>query len=262
VSRRNRSTAATTAAASSGEAEGATISSLGLRLGTAGDHASVRADTVQAMPSEPRPRLRGVFHQWAFVAALIAGAVLVTRAPSGRAAAVGGVYAAALAGMFGASALYHRVPWPPSLRPWFRRLDHAMIFVLIAGTTTPVTVLGLEGVLPVVVLAVVWTGALVGVLLNLVWIGAPRRLVASVYVVLGWVGIVLLPETARHIGLAPALLFVAGGALYTAGAAIYMRRRPDPRPAVFGFHELFHVFVIAAALAHYIAIAAFVVPRG
>jgi hemolysin III len=95
-----------------------------------------------------------------------------------------------------------------------------------------------------------------------VWTGAPRRLVAGVYVVLGWVGIVLLPETARHIGVAPALLFVLGGALYTVGAVIYMRRRPDPRPAVFGFHELFHLLVIAAALAHFVAIAGFVVPRG
>ena len=213
-------------------------------------------------PDQPKPRLRGVLHQWAFYVSLVAGGLLVALAPSGRAAIVGGVYAVALAGMFGASALYHRGAWTPSVRPWLRRLDHSMIFVLIAGTSTPVTVLGLEGVLPVVVLAVVWGGALVGVLLKLVWIGAPRRLVASVYVVLGWVGIVLLPETARHLGLAPALLFVAGGALYTAGAVIYMQRRPDPRPAVFGFHELFHLLVVAAALAHFVAIAGFVVPRG
>jgi len=210
----------------------------------------------------PKPRLRGVLHQWAFYVSLVAGALLVALAPSGRAAVVGGVYAVALAGMFGASALYHRGAWTPSVRPWLRRLDHSMIFVLIAGTSTPVTVLGLQGVLPVVVLAVVWGGALVGVLLKLVWIGAPRRLVASVYVVLGWIGIVLLPETARHLGLAPALLFVAGGAFYTAGAVIYMLRRPDPRPAVFGFHELFHLLVVAAALAHFVAIAGFVVPRG
>jgi len=210
----------------------------------------------------PKPRLRGVLHQWAFYVSLVAGGLLVALAPSWRAAAVGGIYAVALAGMFGASALYHRGAWTPSVRPWLRRLDHSMIFVLIAGTSTPVTVLGLQGVLPVVVLAVVWGGALVGVLLKLVWIGAPRRLVASVYVVLGWIGIVLLPETARHLGLAPALLFVAGGAFYTAGAVIYMLRRPDPRPAVFGFHELFHLLVVAAALAHFVAIAGFVVPRG
>jgi hemolysin III len=214
------------------------------------------------MPSEPKPRLRGVFHQWAFFVSLVAGAVLVAAAPTGRAAVVGAIYAAALAGMFGASALYHRVAWRPSVRPWFRRLDHSMIFVLIAATSTPVTVLGLEGVLPVVVLAIVWGGALVGVLLKLVWIGAPRRLVAAVYVLLGWVGVLLLPETIASVGIAPAVLFAVGGALYTAGAVIYMRRRPDPRPAVFGFHELFHLLVIAAALAHFVAIAGFVVPRG
>jgi hemolysin III len=164
--------------------------------------------------------------------------------------------------MFGASALYHRVAWRPSLLPWFRRLDHSMIFVLIAGTCTPVTVLSLEGVLPIVVLSVLWGGALAGVLLKLVWLGAPRRLAALVYVVLGWIGVLMLPATVSNVGLAPGLLFVAGGALYTAGAVIYMRQRPDPRPAVFGFHEVFHVFVIAAALAHFVAIAAFVVPRG
>jgi hemolysin III len=214
------------------------------------------------MATELKPRLRGVFHQWAFVVSLVAGAVLVAAAPTGRAAVVGAVYAIALAGMFGASALYHRVSWRPSLLPWFRRLDHSMIFVLIAGTCTPVAVLSLEGVLPILVLSVLWGGALAGVLLKLVWLGAPRRLVAGVYVVLGWVGILLLPETVRSVGVVPAMLFVAGGALYTAGAVIYMRRRPDPRPAVFGFHEIFHIFVIAAALAHFIAIAAFVVPSG
>src|ERR687890_2407165 len=107
---------------------------------------------------EPKPRLRGVLHQWAFFVSLVAGAVLVALAPTGRAAAVAALYVAELAGMFGASALYHRVAWRPSLRPWFRRLDHSMIFVLIAGTSTPVTVLGLQGVLPVVVLVVMWAG--------------------------------------------------------------------------------------------------------
>jgi hemolysin III len=217
---------------------------------------------VEIMPPEAKPRLRGVSHQWAFLVSLAAGAALVVLAPSERAAAVGAVYAIALAGMFGASALYHRVPWPPRLLPWFRRLDHSMIFVLIAGTCTPVAVLSLEGVLPVVVLAVLWGGALAGVLMNLVWPGAPRVLDATVYMVLGWVGLLLLPETVRAAGFAPALLFVVGGALYTAGAVVYVRKRPDPSPTVFGFHEVFHLFVIAAALAHFIAIAGFVVPRG
>jgi hemolysin III len=164
--------------------------------------------------------------------------------------------------MFGASALYHRVAWRPALRPWFRRLDHSMIFVLIAGTCTPVAVLALEGALPVVVLALLWGGAAVGVVLKLVWLGAPRRVVAGVYLGLGWIAVLLLPEVVRRTGPAAAALFVAGGMLYTAGALVYARRRPDPAPAVFGFHEIFHLFVIAAALAHFVAIAAFVVPRG
>ncbi len=212
--------------------------------------------------ADGRPRLRGVSHQWAFAAALVAGVVLVLSAPSGTAAAVGGIYAAALAGMFGASALYHRIAWRPSLRPWMRRLDHSMIFVLIAATYTPVLVLGLDGLLPALVLGVVWAGAAAGVVLELVWITGPQRLAVFLYIVLGWVGFALLPEVIRTAGPAPAVLFVAGGLLYTAGAVVYVRRRPDPRPAVFGFHEIFHLFVIAAAAAHFIAIAAYVVPGG
>ena len=221
-----------------------------------------RRDRPVPEAPERKPRLRGVSHQWAFAASLVAGAMLVATAPTGRAAAVGALYAAALAGMFGASALYHRVSWRPSIQPWMRRLDHSMIFVFIAGTYTPVTVLSLGGVLPVVILAIVWGGALAGVALKLVWITAPKGLVASVYVLLGWVGLALLPEVLRSAGVLPALLFIAGGVLYTAGAVVYVRRRPDPRPAVFGFHEVFHAFVIAAAVAHFIAIAVFVVPQG
>jgi hemolysin III len=209
-----------------------------------------------------KPRLRGVFHQWAFFVSVVAGAVLVLLAPTGRAAAVGGIYAGALAGMFGASALYHRVPCRPAVRAWLRRLDHSMIFVLIAGTSTPIAVLALQGVLPTVVLVVVWVGALAGLVVNLVWLSAPRALIAGLYVVLGWVGVLLLPEIVTHVGIAPAALFVLGGAFYTVGAVIYARRRPDPLPAVFGFHEVFHVLVIAAALSHFVAIAGFVVPRG
>ena len=173
------------------------------------------------------------------------------------------VYAVALAGMFGASALYHRVAWRPALRPWFRRLDHSMIFVLIAGTCTPVTVLGLDG------------RRCRSSCSRSVGRRARRRRCSSSCGSARRGGSsrrstscsagsasCCCPRLARRTGIAPALLFVAGGALYTAGAVIYMRQRPDPRPAVFGFHELFHVFVIAAAIAHFVAIAAFVVPRG
>ncbi len=209
-----------------------------------------------------KPRLRGVSHQWAFFAALVAGVVLVVNAPSRRALAAAAVYAAALAGMFGASALYHRIDWRPRVSVWMRRLDHSMIFVLIAGTYTPIALLLLDGDFSRIVLGVLWGGAILGLVLNLVWIGAPSWLAALIYVALGWVGIATLPQLIRGGGAMAAALLVAGGVLYTAGAVVYARRRPDPRPAVFGFHEVFHVFVIAAAIVHFVAVAFFVVPRG
>ena len=215
------------------------------------------------MPTEPlKPRLRGVFHQWAFMVSLVAGAVLVAAAPTGRAAAVGAVYAVALAGMFGASALYHRVAWRPSLRPWFRRLDHSMIFVLIAGTYTPFALLVLHGTLSRVVLVAVWGGALLGIVLKLVWIDAPKWLIATVYLALGWVGIVTIPQLVSRAGIGAVTLLVVGGLLYTAGAVIYALRRPDPSPKVFGYHEIFHLLVIAAAAVHYAAVVAYALPAG
>jgi hemolysin III len=209
-----------------------------------------------------KPRWRGLSHQWAFGVAVIAGALLVLGAPSSRAAAVAAIYGAALAGMFGASALYHRVNWRARLEPWMRRLDHAMIFVLIAGSYTPVALLLLHGALASVLLVVLWAGALGGIVLKLAWITAPSWLVAGIYVALGWAGAAAFPTIVSAAGLAPALMIVVGGVLYTMGAVVYARRRPDPRPAVFGFHEVFHLFVIAAAAVHFVAIAVYVIPRG
>ena len=143
-----------------------------------------------------------------------------------------------------------------------RRLDHSMIFVLIAGTYTPIALLLLDGDASRIVLGVLWGGAILGLVLNLVWIGAPSWLAALIYVVLGWVGIATLPQLIRGGGAMAATLLVSGGVLYTAGAVVYARRRPDPSPAVFGYHEVFHVFVIAAAVVHFVAVAVFVVPRG
>ena len=215
-----------------------------------------------ATPADERPTWRGWLHTVAFVLAIPMALFLTLSASGTPARTAAGIYGLSLVLAFGSSAAYHRLATTERAQRVLQRVDHSMIFVLIAGTCTPVVVLSLEGVLPIVVLIVLWGGALAGVLLKLVWLGAPRWLGATVYVVLGWIGILLLPETVRSAGIAPAALFVAGGALYTAGAVIYLRQRPDPRPAVFGFHELFHVFVIAAALAHFVAIAAFVVPRG
>jgi hemolysin III len=212
-------------------------------------------------PTAPsRPRFRGVVHQWSFFVALAAGAGLVAWAPAGRATAATAVYAAALAGLLGTSALYHRVTWRPSVRAWLRRLDHSMIFVLIAGTYTPFAVLVLDEPLNVVLLAGVWGGAVAGILFTLVWADAPPWMTAAAYVALGWFSIIAMPEITERAGPGALALLAAGGLAYTAGAIVYARRRPDPRPATFGYHEIFHVLVVVAAAAHFAAVAAFAVP--
>jgi hemolysin III len=210
----------------------------------------------------PKPRLRGVSHQWAFFFSLVTGAALVVAAPAGRPTVASAIYAASVAALFGTSALYHRVTWPtPAARRWMRRLDHSMIFLLIAGTYTPFALLVLEGTLATVILVVVWAGALGGILLKLVWIDAPKPLVAALYVVLGWVAVVAFPDLVEGLGLTSTALVAAGGLLYTAGAVVYALGRPDPVPAVFGYHEIFHALVIAAAALQY-AVIVFVVVRG
>jgi hemolysin III len=217
-------------------------------------------------PSQPeppvRPRLRGVVHQWSFFVALAAGVALVVLAPAGRATVACAVYAVALCGLLGTSALYHRVTWRPSIRPWMRRLDHSMIFVLIAGTYTPFAVLLLSQPLSGVVLIGVWAGAAAGILFTLVWIRAPKWLTAAAYVALGWFSLIAIPQLVERTGPVAFALLAGGGVAYTAGAVVYARRRPDPRPGVFGYHELFHVLVVVAALAHFVAVAAYAAPAG
>jgi hemolysin III len=206
-----------------------------------------------------KPRLRGVSHQYAFFVALAAGAALVVLARGGEARVVAGVYALSLSAMFGASALYHRIDWSPRPAAWLRRLDHSMIFVLVAGTYTPFAVLVLAPALGWTVLAVVWGGALVGIVISLLWIDAPRWLTALLYVALGWVSIVVMPQLWDRAGVLAVALLATGGLLYTAGAVVYARRRPDPAPRIFGYHEVFHVLVIAAAAVHFAAVALYTV---
>jgi hemolysin III len=206
-----------------------------------------------------KPRLRGVFHQYAFYAAVVAGTVLVALSDSARELVATWIYAAALAAMFGVSALYHRIHWQsPRVRAWMRRLDHSTILLLIAGTYTPFALLAFDGAIADAILITVWAGAAAGLVLNLAWIDAPKWLVAVVFAALGWVGVVALPQM-FDLGVAPATLVLAGGALYTLGAVTYALKRPNPAPGVLGYHEVFHLLVIGAAATHFVAIAVFVV---
>jgi hemolysin III len=209
-----------------------------------------------------KPRLRGVSHQWAFFVSVACGAALVVVADSGRAMLAAAIYAASVSGLLGTSALYHRVTWRPDVRRWMRRLDHAMIFFLIAGTYTPIALLALHGTLATVVLAIVWGGAAAGIALKLGWIDAPKSLTAVIYVALGWVCVATFGQLTSSIGIAAVCVLAFGGLLYTAGAVIYALGRPNPVPGVFGYHEVFHALVIAAAAAHYAVIAFVVLPRG
>jgi hemolysin III len=209
-----------------------------------------------------KPRLRGVFHQHGFFVSLASGTLLVVLATTTRASVAAAIYAASVSALFGVSALYHRITWTTTARRRMRRLDHAMIFLLIAGTYTPVGLLVLHGTLATVVLAVVWGGAVGGIVLELAWTRAPRWLGGTVYLALGWVAVVAMPQLFARLGVAGGLLIVAGGLAYTAGAAIYALRRPDPVPAVFGYHEVFHLLVIAGVAAHFLAISLYALPAG
>lgn len=206
------------------------------------------------MEDSARPRLRGVVHQWSFFAALAGGAALVALAEGAAEVVAALVYAAALAAMLGASALYHRFPWrSAAARLRARRADHAMIFVFIAGTYTPFALLVLDGALRAVVLAVVWGGALAGLVLKLAWVEAPRWLSAVAYLALGWVGVVAVPQVFSA-GIAAGVLLLVGGGLYTVGALTYASTWPNPFPATFGFHEVFHALVVAAAASQFVAV--------
>jgi hemolysin III len=196
-----------------------------------------------------------VFHEWAFFASLGAAALLLVLAGGVREAVASSVYVAALAALFGVSALYHRVTWSPPVRAWMRRLDHSTIFLFIAGTYTPFALLAIQGTLGWVVLTVVWAGAVFGMLLSLAWIGAPKWLAAIVYLALGWAGVLAAPQLFSGAGVAAATLVAVGGVLYTIGAVAYATKRPDRWPATFGYHELFHVLVVAAATVQFIAVA-------
>src|SRR4029453_4199953 len=208
-----------------------------------------------------KPRLRGLSHAVAFVIALPLGLALVLEAHTGRGRLSAIVFAATVAAMFGASALYNIPNWREAPRRWLRRVDHAGIYALIAGTYTAFGLLVLSGYWRWGVLSIVWAGALAAIVLKFAWLDAPKWISAVIAVALGWVGVIVSPQLLHAIGVGALLLMLAGGLLYTLGALVYALRRPDPRPAVFGFHEVFHVLVIAAVACQYSAVALFVLPE-
>jgi hemolysin III len=206
------------------------------------------------------PRLRGLLHAHAAWVAAVAAIVLIALAPTGAARVAALVYGIGLIALFTVSALYHRWPGDPRWKPWLRRMDHSTIFVFIAASYTPVGLLVLDGTVQIVVLVSVWAGALAGIVMSVAWISAPRWLQALTYLLVGWVAVLALPQLADRAGVAPLVLLAVGGGLYSLGALVYALRRPDFWPRTYGFHEVFHTLVIAAAVVHFVAMAGWVVP--
>jgi hemolysin III len=201
-----------------------------------------------------KPRLRGHLHQWAAVTFFVAGIVLIVNANGTKARVASAIYALTVCLLYGTSALYHRVTWKPNARAVMKRLDHSMILVLIAGTYTPFALLLLTGTTSTVVLIVAWGGALAGITLRMLWIGAPRWAVIPPYLLVGWIAVFILPELLHAGGVATLVLVAGGGLVYTLGAVVYAVRRPDPWPRTFGYHEVFHGMTILAGVMMYIAI--------
>jgi hemolysin III len=232
------------------------------RPDTGSHHATARTAIASAAAAvaAAKPRLRGVSHVYALFVAVVAGVALVVTAPAGVATFAATVYATTLAGMFGASALYHRGDWPPETARRLLQLDHTAIFLLIAGTYTPIALLAVDGPMRVATLVAVWTIAAAGIGFEWMPIPAPRGYVTGVYMGLGWIGAFAFVPLWEKTGALGVALIAGGGLAYTIGAIVHAARRPDPWPDVFGYHEIFHVFVIVAALMHYCAIAFLVLP--
>ena len=206
--------------------------------------------SAEAVAGE-KPRWRGVLHQFAAGVALGAGLVLVSMAPSARSALAAALFAASLVTLFTVSATYHRVNWSVPARAWMRRMDHASIFVLIAGTYTPVALIGLPEAAGNSLLLAVWVGALLGVLKSLFWAHAPKVLTAALAVGVGWTLVPYFREARAALGPTLLALILAGGVAYTAGALAYALQRPNPRPGVFGYHEVFHALTLVGAVLHF-----------
>jgi hemolysin III len=208
----------------------------------------------------PKPKLRGVFHEFGFYAALALGVPLIVTAAPGRARISAVVFSTCVALCFGASALYHRPTWSPRIRSRLARVDHAAVYLLIAGTYTPFGLLVLSPDWAIPVLAVVWTGAAAAIALKVCWPRVSKRVSAAIGITLGWVGVVAISQLLK-LPAAGLGLVLGGGVLYTLGGITYARKRPNPNPRVLGYHEVFHLLTLVAASCQYAAIAFYVLPR-
>lgn len=211
------------------------------------------------MQTPSKPRLRGDLHHRAFYVSLVTGAILIVAASNGRATIAAAVFAVSVSGLLGVSALYHRGDWTNSVRMKLRRLDHSMIFMLIAGTYTPFALLVLDGTFSTVLLVAVWACALAGSVMELALAEASKWIMAGICIGLGWVSIIAMPQIASEVGAIGTMLLALGGVAYTVGAIIYAAQRPNPVPNVFGYHELFHALVVLAIVLQYTVVAVVVV---
>lgn len=208
-----------------------------------------------------KPLLRGHFHQGAFFAALGAGLMLVFGAHGFEKRISALVYFISLAGLYGISAVYHRPVWKENIRRWLKRIDHSAIFILIGGTATPLCVLGVQGEAGTKLLWLIWTGAIIGILQAIFWIGAPRWLTAAIYISVGLLAAPYIPELYQSLSTTDFILILVGGGIYAIGAVIYAIKRPAPNARIFGYHELFHILVILASISHFIVIYRLVMPN-
>ncbi len=213
-----------------------------------------------AIAPSRRPALRGAFHLAAAIAAIAGAVLLVLLANSARAYVGGAVFAASLILLYTVSAAYHRITWTPRLRSIVRRLDHSMIFVLIAGTYTPFCLLALNTAWGISMLSVVWGIAGAGIILKIAWPRAPKWLSVAFYITIGWLALVATPQLASWFTAGPLALLLLGGVLYTMGGVIYALRKPNPCPRVFGYHEVFHLLVVAGSVLHYSLVAIYLLP--
>lgn len=211
-------------------------------------------DRIGELAAELKPRLRGVLHEAAFAVSLVTGTVIVCLADSAKERVSASIYAASVALLFGTSAAYHRGSWSRRGHALMARLDHSMIFVLIAGTYTPFCLLLLHGWLRWVIFGVVWGGALGGILVRNVVRQPPAWVPVALYLALGWVAVAVIPQVLSRGGVAVLVLLLVGGVFYTLGALVYARKKPNPSPQWFGFHEVFHALTVLAFASHYIAV--------